>query len=149
MQMTINEETPDLMAKAPVDLAQFDDADAAGDWGLFLRRCKYVDSNPVIESRESIVLKQRFCLAYLGRRAQALGGVYMRARPSVFTPAYIERLATENAKKRFARYPWLERLINLLQQLDHDQYVDASQNSCVAVDLQLQQRLRLVPNLPA
>ncbi len=149
MQMTINEEAPILLEKPAVDFAQFDDADAAGDWGLFLRRCKFVDGNPIIETSESMVLKQRFCLAYLGNRAQALGGVYMRARPSVFTPAYVERLAAENAKKRFARYPWLERLIDLLQQLDHDQYVDPSQPASPAVNQQLQQRLRLVPNLPA
>lgn len=149
MPTTIDDETPEQVAKPAVDLTQFDDADAAGDWGLFLRRCRFVDGNPVIETSESIALKQRFCLAYLGNRAQALGGVYMRSRPSVFTPAFVERLAAENASKRFKRYPWLERLIDLLQQLDHDQYVDPSQPDCVVVDQRRPQRLRLVPNLPA
>ncbi|MBC7513920.1 MAG: hypothetical protein H7234_05725 [Herminiimonas sp.] len=149
MATTINEEAVDLEAEQSVDATPFDDADAAGDWGLFRRRCKFIDNNPVIETQESIRLKQHLCLAYLGSRAQTVGGVYMRARPSVFTPAYVERLAAENASRRFARYPWLERLIELLQQLDHDQYADPSQPACVVVNKQLHRRLRLVPNLPA
>lgn len=149
MPTMTTEETTDLVANQPAEDAQGNDADAAGDWGLFLRRCKFIERNSVIETDESIKLKQRLCLAYLGTRAQAVGGVYMRARPSVFTPAYVARLAGENASRRFARYPWLERLIELLQQLDHDQYVDSSRSACVVLDEPLHQRLRLVPNLPA
>lgn len=149
MVTTMNEESAELVAEQAVDTTPFDDADAAGDWGLFLRRCKFIDSNSMVDTQESIKLKQRVCLAYLGSRAQAAGGVFMRARPSVFTPAYVERLAAGNAGRRFARYPWLERLTELLQQIDQDQYADSSQPACVVVNEQLHQRLRLVPNLPA
>lgn len=149
MPTTINEKAMDLVADQQVDVAQFEDADAVGDWGLFLRRCKFVDTNPSIDMSESIKLKRCFCLAYLGTRAQAAGGVYMQSRPSVFTPAYVERFAAENTSKRFARYPWLERLIGLLQQLDHDQYVEVSPSACMVVNEHVHQRLRLVPTQPA
>jgi hypothetical protein len=108
------------------DFSEIDDERAAGDWGLFQRRCAFVDGSAIIDNHDAAVLKRRFCLAYLGQRAQALGGVYMRLRPSVFTPSFIENLAADNASKRFARYPWLERLIALLQQLDQDQYMTSS-----------------------
>lgn len=122
----------DEMAQAPpAEFSECDDAAAAGDWGLFQRRCAFVAGNALIDARDRVALKRRFCLAYLGHRAQAHGGVYMGARPSVFTPAYVERMAADNASQRFSRYPWLERLIGLLQQLDQDQYVNAPQQGRV------------------
>ncbi len=127
-----------------VDFPEFDDTAAAGDWGLFRRRCTFVDASPVIDLHDALTLKRRFSLAYLGNRAQAFGGVYMRARPSVFTPAFVERMAAENAEKRFTRYPWLQRLIDLLQQLDQDQYLNAPQATNLIAG-QKRQHLHVVP----
>ena len=124
---------------------EFDDTTAAGDWYMFRHRCAFVDASPIISISDTISLKRRFCLAYLGGRAQASGGVYMRSRPSVFTPAFVEKLANSNAKTRFSRYPWLERLINLLQQLDQDQYLGESQGSSLLVGQKPRQRLHVVP----
>ena len=149
MRTTITEDAIKPGATQSLDAGQFDDAEAAGDWGLFLQRCRCIETDPLIKTSESIRLKQRVCLAYLGSRAQASGGVYMRARPSVFTAAYVERLTADNASKRFGRYPWLERLIELLHQLDHDQYVGVTEHARLVVNPLLHQRLRLVPNLPA
>ncbi len=70
----------------------------------------------------------------------------MRSRPSVFTPPYVERMANENASKRFKRYPWLERLIHLLQQLDQDQYQSTSQQANIVMHQKPPQRLQVVPN---
>ena len=127
------------------EFAECNDEAAAGDWGLFQRRCTFVAGNALIDERDRAALKRRFCLAYLGHRAQAHGGVYMGARPSVFTPVYVERMAADNTSRRFARYPWLERLIELLQQLDQDQYTSAPQPGRVAVSLKRQQ-LHVVTN---
>lgn len=125
--LTTSENNEDPVQDAAVDFSEIDDESAAGDWGLYQRRCAFVGGSPVIDNHDAVALKRRFCLAYLGQRAQALGGVYMRLRPSVFTPTFIEKLAAENATKRFTRYPWLERLIALLQQLDQDQYMSSPQ----------------------
>ena len=124
---------------------EIDDTAAVGDWHMFQHRCAFVDASPIISVSDAIALKRRFGLAYLGGRAQACGGVYMRARPSVFTPPFVEKLASANAVARFARYPWLERLIDLLQQLDQDQYRSDSQSGNVSVSQRPRQRLHVVP----
>ena len=123
-----------------------DDAAAAGDWGLFRRRCGYIDANKEIDRESAISLKRRFGLAYLGRRAQLLGGVYMRTRPSVFTPAFVERMAAENAGRRFKRYPWLEKLVQLQQQLDQDQYRTLMQEEAPPAGPGLRRHLHVVPS---
>ncbi len=108
-----------------------DDGAAAGDWGLFQRRRLYIDANQGSDAANTIILKRRFCLTYLGKRAQLQGGVYLRAKPSVFTPGFVERMAAENAGNRYKRYPWLEKLIQLQQQLDQDQYRTLAQESTI------------------
>lgn len=133
-------------ANTTIDFPEFDDATAAGDWGLFRRRCTFIASNPAIGEVDSTVLKRRFALAYLGQRAQMAGGVYLRSRPSVFTPALIEQLAQENTAARFTRYPWLERLMQLLQQLDSDQYGADTQHGSVVTLSKPRHKLQVVPN---
>ena len=131
----------------PADVPEFDDTAAAGDWGLYGRRCRFIAANPAISAADAMVLKRRFALAYLGHRAQVRGGVYLRSRPSVFTPSLIDKLAEENTRARYARYPWLERLTQLLQQLDQDQYAaDAQPGARLA---RPRQKLQVVPNAVA
>ena len=133
----------------PVELPEFDDDAAAGDWGLYRRRCTFIDVNPAINSADAAALKCRFALTYLGHRAQLRGGVYLRLRPSVFTPSLIEKLAEENTRARYTRYPWLERLMQLLLQLDQDQYAADSQHGNLAKPSRPRQKLQIVPNLLA
>lgn len=131
------------------ELPEFDDHAAAGDWGLYLRRCIFIAANPTVKSEDAAVLKRRVALAYLGRRAQVHGGVYLRSRPSVFTPALIEKLSEENSRLRYQRYPWLERLTQLLQQLDQDQYAADAPTSSAAKLPRPRQKLQVVPNAAA
>ena len=145
MSIKVTENNPEPASPAMAACAAFDDAAAVGDWHMFCHRCAFVDASPVIGTSDAITLKRRFGLAYLGGRAQACGGVYMRARPSVFTPSFVEKLASANAATRFARYPWLERLIDLLQQLDQDQYLDEPKVNKVPVGQRPRQRLYVVP----
>lgn len=133
----------------PVELPEFDDDAAAGDWGLYRRRCTFITTNPAINSADAAGLRRRFGLAYLGHRAQSRGGVYLRLRPSVFTPSLIEKLAEENTRARYARYPWLERLTLLLLQLDQDQYAADAQHGNLAKPLRPRQKLQVVPNVVA
>lgn len=122
----------------------FDDTAAAGDWALFRSRCAFVDTNGQIDVPSVLALKQRFALAYLGARAQARGGVYMRSHPSVFNTACVEKLGRDNAAARFARYPWLERLLALLQELDQDQYAASPMGNIASLGKQ-RHRLHVVP----
>ena len=137
---------PDSAPPVVADPPAFDDAAAAGDWALFQRRCRFASASPIIDAALRTTLKRRFCLAYLGSRAQVHGGVYMRSRPSVFTPAYVERMAADNAARRFERYPWLERLTALLQQLDQEQYQPAVQISGATPLPRTRLRLHIVAN---
>ncbi len=131
----------------PVESPQFDDDTAAGDWGLYGRRCAFIVANPAMTAVDATRLKRRFALAYLGQRAQLRGGVYLRSRPSVFTATLIDQLAEENTRARYARYPWLERLMQLLQQLDQDQYAADSHGGNLIQHARPRQKLQIVPNV--
>lgn len=145
MASPVIESNADPVKKAP-EVPEFDDDAAAGDWGLYQRRCAFVEASPIIDAADTIALKRRFGLAYLGGRAQLHGGVYLRTRPSVFTPAFIDQLAQQNCSKRFARYPWLERLLQLWQQLDQDQYLSTPIQGTITLPPKRRQRLQVVPN---
>ena len=129
----------------PVEFPAVDDSAAAGDWALFRRRCKFIESNSSLDAGYALALKQRFALAYLANRAQVAKGVYLRLRPSVFSPVFIEQLAQDNMKARYARYPWLERLTQLLQQLDSDQYSADAQHASMVATPRPRPALRVVP----
>ena len=131
------------------ELPEFDDHAAAGDWGMYLRRCMFIAANPAVKAADAMVLKRRIALAYLGQRAQTRGGVFLRSRPSVFTPELIEKLAVENARSRYARYPWLEQLTQLQQQLDHDQYKADAPIGTAVKPARPRQKLQVVPNAVA
>lgn len=140
------ENDPTLVRKSPgAEHPEFNDAAAAGDWGNYRRRCLFIDRSKSMDQSAALDLKRRFARAYLGMRAQAAGGVYMRTRASVLTPAYLEELAGKNMTARFARYPWLERLIQLLLQLEQDQYSYQSEPASMEATTRPRQRLQVVP----
>ncbi len=97
--------------------------DFQGDWQAYLKQCaRYHDNEEMINARYgSAIAYQRQCaLAYLGKHAQYYGGVCSK-EPRIFTPILISKLEILNKAKRFMRYPWLERLLNLLSEIEHIQ----------------------------
>ena len=103
-----------LVYRSPGQPSVFDDDAAAGDWALYKQRCIFVDASPVIGVEDATALKAHFALAYLGKRAQAKGGMYQRIGAAVFSPAFIDRLVRKNVGERRTRYPELEQLIRLM-----------------------------------
>jgi len=94
-----------------------------GDWKAYLlciARCS--DEKHVLERYGSIVAYKRACaLAYLGKRAQLHGGVCSSRHPHIMTPQLIADLEASNRTNRYARYPWLRALMNLLAEIEQIQ----------------------------
>lgn len=99
-----------------------DDATAAGDWGIFKRRCAFLDATPVLAVQQNIDAKRHYALAYLGHRAQLHGGVFRPNKPTVFTETVVAALGKRNTAARNARYPWLAQMMALIAALDDAQY---------------------------
>ncbi|WP_151634581.1 hypothetical protein [Noviherbaspirillum aerium] len=95
-----------------------------GDWKAYLNcigQCKE-NKTRIIEQYGSITAYQRACaLAYLGRRAQLHGGVCSNRHPHIMTPQFIADLESSNRTTRYARYPWLRTLMNLLAEIEQIQ----------------------------
>lgn len=95
-----------------------------GDWKAYLHcivQCKE-NKTLIIEQYGSIAAYQRACaLAYLGRRAQLHGGVCSNRHPHIMTPQFIADLESNNCTARYARYPWLRTLMNLLAEIEQIQ----------------------------
>ncbi|WP_194721025.1 hypothetical protein [Noviherbaspirillum malthae] len=92
-----------------------------GDWKAYLQsigQCKD-KKTLILEQYGSIAAYQRACaLAYLGRRAQLHGGVCSNRHPHIMTPQFIADLESSNRAARYARYPWLRTLMNLLAEIE-------------------------------
>ncbi|MES2831756.1 MAG: hypothetical protein V4695_07170 [Pseudomonadota bacterium] len=102
---------PAYVRRQTSDSVKIDDVAAVGDWTLYRRRCAYVNASTTIDLEVAQALKRRFCLAYLGNRAQKAGGTYMTPGASVFTPKFVERMARQNAQERAATHPALAALV--------------------------------------
>jgi hypothetical protein len=91
-----------------------------GDWDYYLdqiagRRGKAsLPEDPL----ELLTYKRQCALAYLGKRAQISGGVCSKTTPRILTPQMISELGDANRAKRYNRYPWIERLLNLLAEIE-------------------------------
>jgi hypothetical protein len=120
--MSSSNNTSNKSSQQPFNEVEFNDEQAAGNWELLLQRSAFVNASSTFSSADKLALKRRFSLAYLGPRAQFMGGVYTSTQPSVFTPAVISRLERGNTAKRFERYPWLYQLVQILQKLDQNQH---------------------------
>lgn len=95
-----------------------------GDWKAYLSCIGQCRENKtlIVEQYGSIAAYQRACaLAYLGRRAQLHGGVCSNRHPHIMTPQFIADLASSNRNTRYARYPWLRTLMNLLAEIEQIQ----------------------------
>jgi hypothetical protein len=91
-----------------------------GDWNSYLQQITVQrDANDLPgDTNELVNYKRRCALAYLGRRAQLHGGVYSRIRPRILTAEMITELRESNRAKRYARYPWLEKLLALMAEIE-------------------------------
>jgi hypothetical protein len=94
-----------------------------GDWEAYLRCVgRYRQDKAMAERYASVHDYKRACaLAYLGRRAQLHGGVCSTRHPHIMTPQLIADLEMTNRSVRYARYPWLRSLMNLLQEIEQIQ----------------------------
>jgi len=69
-------------------------------------------------SLELLTYKRQCALAYLGKRALLHGGVCSKTAPRILTAQIIEDLSEANRAKRHNRYPCIERLLNLLAEIE-------------------------------
>jgi hypothetical protein len=94
-----------------------------GDWNSYLHQIAVRHKPAELSSDRDELLdyKRRCALAYLGKRAQLHGGVYSRTRPRILTPEMITELRGGNLAKRYARYPWLEKLLALMSEIERIQ----------------------------
>jgi hypothetical protein len=101
-----------------------------GDWNSYLHQLAVPRERADLsnDAEELITYKRRCALAYLGKRAQLHGGVYSRTRPRVLTPETINVLRENNRQKRYARYPWLEKLLALMAEIERIQDQASSSN---------------------
>ena len=120
--MSSSNNTSNNSSQQPFNEVEFHDEQAVGNWELFLQRSAFVNTSSAFSSTDALALKRRFSLAYLGPRAQLMGGVYTSTQPSIFTPAVINKLECGNTAKRFERYPWLYQLVQILKKLDQNQH---------------------------
>jgi len=94
-----------------------------GDWKAYLQsveRCKKDKS--LVERYGSVTAYKRACaMAYLGKRAQLHGGICSTRHPHIITQQFIVNLEAFNKSQRYARYPWLEALMNVLAEIERIQ----------------------------
>ena len=91
----------------------------SGDWHAYKNS---IDNSAAIDDAASRLTQRRqAALAYLGSRAQLVGGVYNSASPTVFTAQAIQELSAKNRERRDATYPWLAELLAIMDALQNDQ----------------------------
>lgn len=91
---------------------------AEGDWDAYKLACKQADKIVTLDTPEKIEYKRAYATAYLGARAVANGGVSPKSRPRVLSQDFVSSLSKQNASKRFSQYPWLQRLVTLMEEIE-------------------------------
>lgn len=101
-----------------------------GDWKAYLHSLSRCGKDPSILDRygSTVDYKRACAIAYLGRRAQLHGGVCSNLHPHIMTPQFIIDLEASNRATRYARYPWLRALMNLLAEIEQIQDQIATTN---------------------
>jgi hypothetical protein len=91
-----------------------------GDWKAYLYFSKKRhDPDVLLAAYGTLTTYKRACaMAYLGRRAQVNGGVCSTSHAHILTPQFVAGLEANNKSQRFARYPWLESLLNVLVEIE-------------------------------
>lgn len=104
-------------------------AEIVRDWPAF--KTQIAVAANILDADMRLTTRRRAALAYLGKRAQAAGGVYNSTAATVFTGAFIELLGDENRQRRHRRYPWLADLLAIMEALERDQYTNGSVTASV------------------
>lgn len=94
-----------------------------GDWQVYLQWIAQAALDLELTDYFGGIIKyKRMCaLAYLGRRAQHHGGVCSQSHARILTAQYVAEMAEKNKTQRFIRYPWLEKLLNLMAEIERIQ----------------------------
>ena len=93
-----------------------------GDWDAYQRHSRQCDSKDLADDNDNLTAYRRQCaLAYLGKRAQLHGGACSKMQYRTFTPRFILELGDSNKSQRFSRYPWLEKMIDLIAEIEREQ----------------------------
>lgn len=100
-----------------------------GDWNNYLAQIAAPGEQTGLpeDPIERLTYKRRCALAYLGKRAQLYGGLCSKTTPRILTPEMISELSEANRAKRYKRYPWIERLLNLMAEIELVQAQSISQ----------------------
>jgi len=91
------------------------------EWQAYRLSCQQMAERGDVCLRELIALKRASALAYLGKRSQNEGGVYSKTQLRILTPEFVQVMAKTNTAQRFMRYPWLERLLGLIDEINQVQ----------------------------
>ncbi|HEY8024468.1 MAG TPA: hypothetical protein VIF60_07885 [Burkholderiaceae bacterium] len=93
-----------------------------GDWEAYQRQSKNSGRSDFVTSNDNLAAYRRQCaLAYLGKRAQVNGCAYSKMQVRTFTPRFLFELGDVNKNRRFSRYPWLGKLIDLIAEIEREQ----------------------------
>ncbi|GGI54277.1 hypothetical protein [Oxalicibacterium solurbis] len=101
-----------------------------GDWQAYLTRTvdMYSETHELADLEILAEYKRQCAFDYLGKRAQKQGGVCSK-KPRILSPDVVKRLEESNRAKRYARYPWIEKLLKLMAEIERLQEENAaSQN---------------------
>jgi hypothetical protein len=94
-----------------------------GDWKAYQYYITKAKADQEMEDRYGGIAayKRMLALAYLGKRAQLHGGVCSTRHPHIMTPQFVADLEASNKTVRYARYPWLKAMMNLLAEIEQIQ----------------------------
>lgn len=97
-----------------------------GDWQAYLARIADTHSGTrAYPDTEALIAFKRQCaFDYLGKRAQKQGGVCSK-KPRILSAEVIARLEESNRTNRYARYPWIEKLLKLMAEIERLQEENA------------------------
>lgn len=93
-----------------------------GDWEAYQKQSTSTGRSDFVTSNDNLAAYRRQCaLAYLGKRAQLNGCAYSKMQVRTFTPRFLFELGDANKNRRFSRYPWLGKLIDLIAEIEREQ----------------------------
>jgi hypothetical protein len=105
-----------------------------GDWSAYKQYSSQCSNKNMSPSKDNLTVYRRQCaLAYLGKRAQFYGGACNKIQPRILTPRFIMELDATNKTRRFERYPWLEKMINLIAEIERDQDKISTSNNIISL----------------
>jgi hypothetical protein len=116
--ITVKNPAGDLIA---VGMESGEERCLEGDWHAYQLACRQTDTLVTLPAADKLEYKRRYANAYLGARALAHGGVSPNSKPRVLCPDLIASLSRQNASRRYSQYPWLQRLVTLMEEIEQIQ----------------------------